>query len=151
MGTPFLLTAVVTSSQVWRWNMNCTSLSQSRTPPNPLIISEVRKRRIVPPPLPLSEWTVRFSPLSSRSLIPSSNTCASMGFRWWFFFSSSSSSPFWPLSSALTPTMSTPNPKKIIRLLRPARETLKMRFGLCCFSLLKKRKKNCCHKQACGR
>lgn len=55
--------------------------------------------------------------------------------------SSSSSSPFRPLSAALTPTMSTPNPKKIIRLLRPARETLKMRFGLCCFSLLKKKKR----------
>lgn len=150
MGTPFLLTAVVTSSQVWRWNMNCTSLSQSRTPPNPLIISEVRKRRIVPPSSP-SQW-MNCAVLSPQQQIthPLFKHMRINGIQMVIF--SSPSSPFWPLSSALTPTMSTPNPKKIIRLLRPARETLKMRFGLCCFSLLKKKEeKKCCHKQACGR
>lgn len=104
--TPFLLAATVTSSLVRSRNMNYTSASF--TEPRslmPLISSEVspESSRFFPPLLPLNEGTVRFSPLSSRSVILSSNTCASMGFRWWF----------WPLSSALTPTMSSHHRRKL--------------------------------------
>lgn len=102
----FLLTALVTSSLVGSTSAFFTDPHSPNASDH--LWSFSRKQQIFFL-FPLNERTVRFSPLSSRSLTPSSNTSSWTGFRCWF----------WPLILALTLTISSHHRRKLSGLKHP--------------------------------